>query len=64
MFSALPLLSPGLQDAIPNTVSYLILGYVIIAVVGLGYVISLVLRQRNLQRDVETLSALLKDEHE
>ena len=46
----------------PNTVSYLIIGYVIIGVVGLGYIITLVIRQNNLRRDVEMLERLQEDE--
>lgn len=46
----------------PDTVAYLILGYVIIAVVGLGYVITLVVRQRNLRRDLDVLDRLDKDD--
>jgi hypothetical protein len=50
------------QNPTPNTVSYLIIGYVIIGVVGLGYVITLVIRQNNLRRDVEMLERLQEDE--
>lgn len=50
------------QDQTPDTVSYLILGYVIIAAVGLGYVITLVVRQRNLRRDLDVLDRLDKDD--
>ena len=51
-----------LLDEPPDTVSYLILGYVIIGVVGLGYVITLVVRQRNLRRDLDVLEKLDKDD--
>jgi hypothetical protein len=51
-----------IQDGPPDTVNYLILGYVIIAVVGLGYVLTLVLRQRNLRRDLDMLDKLDKDD--
>lgn len=50
--------------AIPNTISYLILGYVIIGGVGLAYVISLMLRQRRLRRDLVMLEHLLEDEEQ
>lgn len=50
-----------LLDQTPDTVPYLILGYVIIGVVGLGYVLTLVLRQRNLRRDLEMLERLDQD---
>lgn len=52
------------QSSTPNTVSYLILGYVIIGAIGLGYVISLVIRQRNLKRDLEMLRRLQEEEKE
>ena len=42
----------------PDTVNYLILGYVIICGVGLGYVLSMWLRQRNLKRDLEVIERL------
>ena len=42
----------------PNTVGYLILGYVIICGVGLGYVLSIWLRQRSLKRDLEVIERL------
>ena len=46
----------------PDTVSYLILGYVLMAVVGLGYLLSLLFRQRGLMRDLEVLAKLNEDE--
>jgi len=58
LFSALLLL----QDQPPDTVSYLILGYVIIGVVGLGYVLTLVVRQRNLRRDLDVLERMKDDD--
>lgn len=58
------MLLPFIQDATPNTVSYLILGYVIMGVVGLGYVLSLVLRQRGLKRDLEVIERLQDDERD
>ncbi len=42
----------------PDTVSYLILGYAIIGAIGLMYVISLVVRQRNLEHDLEIIEQL------
>ncbi len=53
-----------LLDAIPNTIPYLILGYAIIGGVGLGYVVSLLLRQRRLRRDLLALEHLLEDEQD
>lgn len=49
------------QSATPDTVAYMILGYAIIGGVGLVYVTSLLLRQRNLKRDLEVM-ARLRDE--
>jgi hypothetical protein len=54
---------PILQ-ATPDTTSYLILGYVIIGTVGLGYAISLWWRQRSLMRDLDVLEALEQEERE
>jgi hypothetical protein len=48
----------------PNTVDYLILGYVIICGVGLGYVLSMWLRQRNLKRDLEVIERLQNSDDE
>ncbi len=53
---------PFSQEAPPDTVSYLILGYVIIGAVGLGYVLSLVLRQRGLKRDLDVIERLHSDD--
>jgi hypothetical protein len=50
------------QNPTPNTVSYLIVGYVIIGVVGLGYVVTLLIRQSSLRRDLETLKRLQEEE--
>ncbi len=42
----------------PETTSYLILGYFVFSTVMLIYLASLVIRQRNLQQDLETLKDL------
>ena len=47
----------------PNTVPYLIAGYAVIGTVGLVYIVSLVMRQRNLKRDIETLDSLTREEN-
>jgi hypothetical protein len=49
-------------DPTPDTIPYLILGYVIIGGVGLAYVLSLVIRQRRLKHDLDVLERLLEDE--
>jgi hypothetical protein len=46
----------------PNTVLYLVAGYVIIGGIGLIYIVSLVVRQRNLKRDVEALDAITRED--
>ncbi len=46
------------QSGPPDTTSYLILGYVIIGGIGLVYVASLLLRQRNLRRDLDLIEQL------
>lgn len=59
------LLASGLADeGTPDTLGYLILGYVIIGTVGLGYILTLLLRQRNLRRELDTLSKLQQDDDE
>lgn len=51
-----------LQAPTPNTVPSLILGYVVIGLTGLVYIISLIARQRNLRRDIEMLETLTRDD--
>ncbi len=53
----------GLQ-APPNTISYLIVGYAIIGGIGLLYVLSLLLRQRSLKRDLDVIERLYLDDDE
>ncbi|MEW5828714.1 MAG: hypothetical protein AB1846_07470 [Chloroflexota bacterium] len=48
------------QDAPANTSGYMIAGYIIAFTVMTIYVISLVSRWRNLQRDLDTLEELDK----
>jgi hypothetical protein len=51
-----------LQDVPANTTSYAIMGFVVIfGVMGL-YLISLIVRRRNLQQDLEVLQEIDKDE--
>jgi len=49
-------------DPTPNTIPYLILGYVIIGSVGLAYVLSLVIRQSRLKHDLDVLERLLEED--
>ena len=50
-------------QSVPNTVPYLIAGYAVIGAIGLVYIIGLVVRQRNLKRDIETLEALTREDN-
>jgi CcmD family protein len=45
-----------LQEAPANTTSYMIAGYAVIFVVMLVYLISLYLRRRNLEQDLDVLT--------
>jgi hypothetical protein len=51
----------GLQTP-PDTISYLIVGYAIIGGIGLLYVLSLLLRQRSLKRDLDVIERLYLDD--
>jgi len=52
------LFSYFLQEGPANTTSYMIAGYAIIFGVMLLYLISLLVRQRNLQKDLEVLEEI------
>ena len=56
------LLSMLLQEGPANTTSYMIAGYAIIFGVMLIYLISLLVRQRNLNRDLEVLEEIQVEE--
>ena len=49
-----------LQDAPANTTVYMVAGYTVIFGFMLIYLISLIVRRRNLQQDVEMLESLEK----
>ncbi len=49
-------------DAPANTLSYMIAGYVVIFGIMLVYLVSLVVRRRNLRQDEETLEELERKE--
>lgn len=53
---ALPLAQP------PDTTMGLAVGFVIIGMIGLLYVVSLLWRQASLRKDIETISLLYADE--
>ena len=44
--------------------NYLVLGYVVMWLIGVAYVVSLAARQRNLQKDVTLLKRLLQEDEE
>ena len=56
------LLSYFLQDGPANTTNYMIAGYVVIFGVMLIYLISLLIRGRNLQKDLEVLEEIQVEE--
>jgi len=43
---------------------YLILGYLVMGGIGLIYIITLALRQRNLQQDLRLMNRLLQEDEE
>ena len=51
-----------LQDGPANTTSYMIAGYAVIFGIMLIYLISLLIRQRNLQKDMEVLEEIQTEE--
>jgi len=51
-----------LQDGPANTTSYMIAGYAVIFGIMLIYLISLLVRQRNLQKDLEVLEEIQTEE--
>ena len=58
------LLLPLLQDAIPDTTGYMLFGYAIFLGLPALYLISWFLRRRNLERDLDTIETLAKEEKE
>ncbi|MCA9944782.1 MAG: hypothetical protein H6656_09500 [Ardenticatenaceae bacterium] len=60
------LLNIALQSSInPHTFNnYLVLGYGVMGVIGLVYIVSLAVRQRNLRQDIQLMERLLQDEEE
>ena len=56
------MVEPLLQTPTPDTVSYLVLGYLVVGVVGLGYVATLLIRWRRLRRDLALLRRLQEEE--
>ena len=56
------LLLPLLQDAIPDTTGYMLFGYAIFLGLPALYLISWFLRRRNLERDLDTIETLAKED--
>ncbi|MEZ4593535.1 MAG: hypothetical protein R3D55_20690 [Chloroflexota bacterium] len=47
----------------PNTFNnYMLLGYMVMGIIGLVYIVSLAVRQRNLRQDLQLMERLLDDE--
>ena len=51
-----------LQEGPANTTSYMIAGYAVIFGIMLIYLISLLVRQRNLQKDLEVLEEIQSED--
>ena len=49
------------QEATPDTVNYMLLGFAVLLGLPLLYVISFITRQRNLEKDIQLIESL-KDE--
>ncbi|MCP4419603.1 MAG: hypothetical protein GY805_23570 [Chloroflexi bacterium] len=66
MFASYLFLNIALQSSVnPNTFNnFLILGYVVMGIISLVYIVSLVVRQRNLQQDIHLMQQLLQDDEE
>ena len=56
------LFSTLLQEGPANTTNYMIAGYAVIFGVMLIYLVSLLIRQRNLQKDLEVLEEIQVEE--
>lgn len=66
MFAISFLLNIAWQSSInPHTFNnYLMLGYFVMGAIGLVYIVSLAMRQRNLRQDIELMERLLQDDEE
>jgi len=62
LLTAVAALQPG---ADPNQFNgFLLLGYAVMWLIVMIYILSLALRQRNLRRDIELMEQLLQDDDE
>jgi len=52
------------QEITPDTSFYMLLAYAVFAILGGGYVISLIARSRNLQRQLETIARMQVENNE
>jgi len=52
------------QEITPDTSFYMLLAYAVLAVLSSGYVISLITRSRNLQRQAETIARMQVENNE
>jgi hypothetical protein len=50
------------MDATPDTINYMIGGYIVFAMVMLVYIVSLVSRWNNLNRELQTLNEIEKNQ--
>ena len=50
-----------LLDQTPNTVGYMIAGYVVFFGLPLLYIVSWIVRQRNLEKDIELIETLSEE---
>ena len=66
MFAALFFLNVAWQAGVDpdHFNNYLVLGYVVMGVIGLVYIVSLAVRQRNLRQDIQLMERLLQDDEE
>lgn len=48
------------MDTTPDTVNYMVAGYVVFAIVMVSYLASLVIRWRNLKREQQSLDEIAK----
>jgi CcmD family protein len=59
----LPTLQVGIGN--PNRFNnYLMLGYGVMGLIMLGYIVTLAVRQRNLQKDLQLMGQLLQEDEE
>lgn len=64
-FNTLPAAILAQISTDPNQFNnYLILGYGVMLLIGLVYIVSLAVRQRNLQQDIHLLQQLLQEDEE